>query len=194
MNDLAVCYADLGQHAEALKLHEQTLALRKAKLGPDHPYTIGSLLGVAHHLSELDRGAEAVPYIDECLMRGTLNQMKNAVYLRVRHFENSKDAAECRATAEMWEKVMGTDSGLLPLPSKMYVAAQIRAVTARVFRTNENAHAADDESDRAMAWLTQAVAAGFEDVAQIKKDKYLDALRDREDLKMLIRELEDRKN
>ena len=37
MNNLAVSYADLGRHAEALNLREETLALRKAKLGPDHP-------------------------------------------------------------------------------------------------------------------------------------------------------------
>ena len=37
MNNLALSYSDLGRHADALKLREETLALRKAKLGPDHP-------------------------------------------------------------------------------------------------------------------------------------------------------------
>ena len=43
MNNLANSYAALGRHAEALKLREETLALRKAKLGPDHPDTLRSM-------------------------------------------------------------------------------------------------------------------------------------------------------
>ena len=41
-----------------------------------------------------------------------------------------------------------------------------------------------------MEWLKQAVAAGFKDAAQMKKDKDLDAFRDREDFKKLLAELE----
>ena len=41
-----------------------------------------------------------------------------------------------------------------------------------------------------MDWLQQAVAAGYRNVAHIKKDNDLDALRDREDFKKLIAELE----
>ncbi len=37
MNDLANSYAALGRHGDALKLREETLALQKVKLGPDHP-------------------------------------------------------------------------------------------------------------------------------------------------------------
>ena len=59
MNNLAYSYQALGRHAEALKLHEETLALRKAKLGPDHPDTLVSRLGVASGLVQLGRGAEA---------------------------------------------------------------------------------------------------------------------------------------
>ena len=40
MDNLANSYAALGRHAEALKLREETLALQKAKLGPDHPDTL----------------------------------------------------------------------------------------------------------------------------------------------------------
>ena len=40
MNNLADSYDALGRHADALKLREETLALRKAKLGPDHPDTL----------------------------------------------------------------------------------------------------------------------------------------------------------
>ena len=47
MNDLAVWYNDLGRHVEALKLDEETLALKKEKLGANHPDTLWSMLEVA---------------------------------------------------------------------------------------------------------------------------------------------------
>jgi hypothetical protein len=40
-----------------------------------------------------------------------------------------------------------------------------------------------------MAWLTQAVAAGYKDVANMKKDKDLDALRGRADFRKVMAEL-----
>lgn len=52
---------------------------------------------------------------------------------------------------------------------------------------------ADDKTRQAkvdMDWLKQAVAAGFKDVAHMKQDTDLDALRDRDDFKKLIAELE----
>jgi tetratricopeptide (TPR) repeat protein len=55
MSDLADCYAALGRYAEALKLHEETLALRKAKLGPDHFHTLGSMSNVAKFYAALGR-------------------------------------------------------------------------------------------------------------------------------------------
>jgi hypothetical protein len=40
-----------------------------------------------------------------------------------------------------------------------------------------------------MAWLTKAVAAGYKNAAHMRKDKDLDALREREDFKKLLAEL-----
>ena len=48
MNNLANSYNDLGRNAEALKLHEEVLALRKARLGPDHPDTLKSMSNLAN--------------------------------------------------------------------------------------------------------------------------------------------------
>ena len=59
MSNLAISYADAGQNERALKLHEETLALRKAKLGPDHPDTLGTRLGIAGIKVKLGRAAEA---------------------------------------------------------------------------------------------------------------------------------------
>ena len=47
-----------------------------------------------------------------------------------------------------------------------------------------------DFADRAMESLRHAVKAGFKDAAQMAKDTDLDALREREDFKKLLTELE----
>jgi eukaryotic-like serine/threonine-protein kinase len=192
MHHLADSYAALGRYQDALKLHEETLALRNAKLGPDHAETLESMRGVAASLSKLDRGAEAVPLIDECLRRATgkvvhPRLIPTVVDLRLRHFEKAKDAAGCRATAEMWEALKRTDA------ESLYKAACYRAVAAAVLRAgNKSETATKDaaEADRAMAWLRQAVAAGFNDVESMKKDTDLDAVRSRDDFRKLLKELE----
>jgi hypothetical protein len=108
--------------------------------------------------------------------------------LRLRHFEKTRDAAGCRATAEMWERLQRTDAGSL------YNAACWRAVTAAVLSASDHTEAgakdAAAEADRALAWLKRAVAAGYKDAAHMKKDTDLDALRTQEEFKKLIAELE----
>ena len=87
----------------------------------------------------------------------------------------------------MWEKWNRTDAGSL------YAAACFRAVTAGVQAKTPGADAtrlANEDADKAMAWLTKAVAAGYKDAAHMKKDTDLDPLRDREDFKNLLAELE----
>ena len=60
-------YAALGRHAEALKLHEETLALQKARLGPDHPDTLTSMNNLAISYAALGRHAEALKLHEETL-------------------------------------------------------------------------------------------------------------------------------
>src|SRR5262249_21169113 len=164
----------LGRHADALALRQETLTLQKAKLGPDHPDTLLTMGGVAQSLVDLDRGTEAVPVIDYCVRRATgkvvhPRLLPGVMYLRLRHFEKTKDAAACRQTAEMWERLNRTDAGSL------YEAACMRAVTAAVFRAADKSPAgarqADAEADRAVAWLKQAVAAGYNNAGHMKQDK-----------------------
>jgi hypothetical protein len=75
-------------------------------------------------------------------------------------------------------------------PDSLYRAARMRAVTAAVLRAvNESAtsnQTADAEADRAMAWLTQAIASGFKKAAHMLRDTDLDALRDRTDFAKLV--------
>jgi len=188
MSNLADSYASLGRHADALKLYGETLALQKAKLGPDHPDTLRSMWGVAANLVALERGAEAVPVIDDCVERAAGKAVDPRLLtvvadLRLRHFEKAKDAAGCRQTAEMWEKLNRTDS------DSLYIAACYRAVTAAVIKLTPGAPAArlaNEQADGAMDRLKKAVAAGYKDIAHMANDKDLDALRDRGDFKKLI--------
>jgi hypothetical protein len=190
---VAVSFYVLGRHADALRLFEETLMLRKAKLGADHPDTLLSMGAVAASLVQLDRGAEAVPAIDECVRRATgrvvaPHLLQTVIDLRLRHFEKTKDAAGCRQTAEMWETLKRTDA------DSLYIAAGMRAVTAAVFRAADTSptgsQQADVEADRAIAWLRQAIAAGYKNAAHMKQDKDLDALRDRADFTKLVTKLE----
>jgi tetratricopeptide (TPR) repeat protein len=196
MLNLAACYHNLRRYADSLKLLEETQALNEGKLGPDHPQTLQIMWGRADSLIQLERGAEAVPIIDECVRRAVgkvvdPHLLPEAMRLRLRHFEKIKDGSGCRQSAEMWEKLNRTDAGSL------YYACRFRVVTATVLRAADNlpeaAKQVDAEADRAIAWLKQAVAAGFKDAAQMKKDTDLDALRNREDFQKLLAKLESKK-
>jgi serine/threonine protein kinase/tetratricopeptide (TPR) repeat protein len=189
----ALVLFDLGRRAEALKYHEETLALHKAVLGPDHPDTLWSMCNLAANYVRAGRLADARKLFDECLKRvagkdvdpGVIGQLTN---VRLRYFEKTKDAAGCRATTEMWEKLERTDS------DSLYKAAWMRAVTAAVIRVSDKSAAAVKdaaaEADRAMAWLKQAIAAGYADAEHMAKDEDLAALRDREDFKKLLADLQ----
>jgi serine/threonine protein kinase/tetratricopeptide (TPR) repeat protein len=190
---LGLILFDQGQHAEALALHEQALALSKVKHGLDHARTLGCMNTLAANYLTAGRDAEALKLLDESWKRvegkaGNPGLIGQVLCVRLRYFAKTKDAAGCRATAEMYEKMKRTDS------ESLYEAACMRAVTAAVTcDSDKSAAAVKDaaaEADRAMAWLKQAVAAGYKDAAHMKEDKDLDALRDREDFKKLLADLQ----
>ncbi len=151
--------------------------------------------GVAANLMKLDRSAEAVPLIDECLERAAKLKVQPNLLgladLRLKYFAKRKDSLGCRTTAELWEKLKRTDGGSL------YSAACYRAVTARVLRETDMSpdalKQADAEADQAMVWLRQAIAAGHANLKNLGQDTDLDALRDRADFQRLIGELKARK-
>jgi tetratricopeptide (TPR) repeat protein len=67
MHQVASAYRDLGRHAEALKLCEETLAGRAAKLGPDHPETLYSKELRAQLLFDSGRREEGLKSYEETL-------------------------------------------------------------------------------------------------------------------------------
>ena len=122
-------------------------------------------MGNSADTDQAESSAEAIPIIDRCLAHVPGKEHRAdfvlVADLRLRHFAKTKNAEECHKTAEMWEKIGSTDA------SSYYNAACIRAVTAAVILETDKSPAgkkkADEEADRAMHWLEQAIAAGFKD-------------------------------
>ena len=67
MNNLAVVYTVLGRFEEALKLHEETLQIRRRLFGPEHPSTLGSMNNLAELLVRQNRLEEAYRLHEETL-------------------------------------------------------------------------------------------------------------------------------
>ena len=65
MSTLGDSYEALGRHADALKIRQENLALRKAKLGPDHPDTLSSMNNLAESYAALGRDADALKLREE---------------------------------------------------------------------------------------------------------------------------------
>ena len=58
-----------GKLDRALPLYEETLALRKAKLGPDHPDTLTSMSNLARRYLDAGQFDRALPLFEETLAR-----------------------------------------------------------------------------------------------------------------------------
>jgi eukaryotic-like serine/threonine-protein kinase len=189
MKNVADSYVALKRHAEALKLRQETYALRKAKLGADHPDTLLSMEEVAESLHSLDRDAEALTMVDECLSLAKGKDVdpylvQQAYNMRLDHFQKTTNVSGCQQTIEKWEKLNLTNS------DSLFMSAAFRVGMANVRRAADKspaaAHEADADLDRAMAFLKQSVAAGFENASFLATDKDLDSLRNRADFKALM--------
>ncbi len=198
MGNLAISYYDLARYPEAQKLREETLALRRAKLGADHPYTLECMNGLADCLAALGRQAEAQKLREEtlALQKGKLgpdhpdtiesmNALADSYTAAARHAEAVKLHEE---TAAALERTKRTD------PRSALNAARYRAALAASIWAGDKSRGETKrvaaETDKAMEWLRQAVAAGYGSLAKLKEDKDLDILRDREDFKKLLAEAE----
>jgi len=198
MYNLANAYAEVGRDQEALKLREETLSLRKVKLGPDHPDTLRSMNNLANSYAHAGRNQEALKLYEEAfqLMKAmlgpnnpdTLISMGNLARSLVKLDRGREAMPIIRAAAEMCEKLHRTDA------HSLYEAACYRALTAAAIRDGkapsaEEMRLANEQAERAMTWLKQAVAADYAGAAHMAKDEDLDALRGREDFKKLLAEL-----
>jgi len=129
--------------------------------------------GVAECLVRLDRSAEAVPIIDECIRRAAGNDVHprvipDVMWLRLQLFETMRDAVGCLETAGKWEALKRNDA------QSLYQSSCFRAVCAAVIqetdRTPAGAAKAKEQADQATAWLKQAVAAGYKSAEHMEED------------------------
>ncbi len=64
-----MAYYDLGRLADSIRLQEDALTSRKAKLGPDHPDTLSSMNNLALAYMASGRLKDALPLMEETLKR-----------------------------------------------------------------------------------------------------------------------------
>jgi tetratricopeptide (TPR) repeat protein len=234
MNNLAVSYAALGRHTEAVKLIEETLALERARLGPDHPETLRSLYNLARSYAALGRTAEALKLREETLSRRkaklgpnhpdtllSMNNLADSYTALGRHADAFKLRQETLAlqktklgpdhpetlasmnnlalsyaalgryaeALKLFEKTLALHETKLGAkhPRTLLIMYNLACIHALMIPESPD-HV--KQADLAMRYLQKAVAAGYKDIALIKKDTDLDALRGRADFNKLISDLE----
>jgi serine/threonine protein kinase len=192
MNNVGVSYAALGRHAEAVQLYEEALALQKAKLGPDHSETLKSMHNLAESYFGLGRQIEALKLREETLAlrkaklgpdhRETLTSMNDLAESYCALGRQSEALKLCEEELALAKAKLGPDH-----PETLLSMYNIACIHGQMVSKSGDR---DKQADLAMESLKQAVAAGFDNVAQIKQDTDLGALRGREDFKKLVAELE----
>jgi len=189
-----------GQAVTALNWYQKAIATLESvvanepRLVPAREFLRNSHWGRAKALDALGRHAEAAQDWKRALAMddGSMQDEIRANFARSRLwvFQKNKDAAGCVAAAAEWEALKRSDTVWL------YGAACNRAICAAVIKEDPKTPAADavrlakEQGELAMAWLHKAVAAGYKNVEHLKKNKELDALRDREDFKNLLADVE----
>jgi tetratricopeptide (TPR) repeat protein len=192
MNGLANCYFDLGRYAEALQLHEETLALRKLKLGPGHPDTLISMYNVANCYAALGRLTEALQLREQtlALQKAKLGPDHPDTLATMYILANTYAALGRHAEAlKLREETLALRKAKLGAGHPDTLASMYNVACAHALLVPKSTDRAK-QAGLAMECLKRAVAAGYKDLAQIKKDTDLDALRGRDDFKKLLAELE----
>jgi tetratricopeptide (TPR) repeat protein len=192
MQHVAESLLVLGRKDEALKVAEESLALHRSKLGSGHLDTIQSMLTLAEVYSALNRNAEAVKLGEEGLAyRKSKLGPDHPRTLQAMNYLATFYAAVGRYadSLKLLEETLALQKAKLGPNHRATVITiyNIACGNALLIPKVSDGH---KQAELAMDWLNQAVAGGFKDVAQIKKDTDLDALRGRDDFKKLVAELE----
>src|SRR5262249_33428101 len=115
MNNLASSYSDLGRHAEALKLYEETLARRKVKLGPGHPSTIRTIYDIAcTHALMIATADNRTKQADTAM--DWIRQAVAAGYKNVEHLKEDKDLDPLRGREDFRKLIAALEVNAVPKP------------------------------------------------------------------------------
>ncbi|WP_148088527.1 FxSxx-COOH system tetratricopeptide repeat protein [Streptomyces sp. PanSC9] len=66
-NNLANAYQDIGDHTQAISLHQQTLEIRTRILGPEHPHTLTTRNNLASTYQNAGDHTRAIPLLEQTL-------------------------------------------------------------------------------------------------------------------------------
>jgi serine/threonine protein kinase/Flp pilus assembly protein TadD len=186
-------FRDGGQSEAALDWFKKAITTLEPVLAQEPRLTIArEFLRNSHWsralaLDDLGRRTEATRDWERAL---ELDDGANGATFRLRILRNKRDAAGCLAAAAEFEAL--NPGGTVG----MYEAACNRAVCAAAILEDPKTPAADatrlarEQADLAMAWLRKTIDAGYHNAVLVKHDTNLDALREREDFKKLLAELE----
>jgi hypothetical protein len=163
-------------------------------LGPDHPETFGAAVNLGNSYTGLGRHADAVKLYEE-----TLANMRIKIPDHPYTFNCMMGLAGGYANLGLDAKARSLGEETLKLTKAKF--GERHPMTARMtwnmacLYAGMAARSTEPEKDKELAvdCLKQAIAAGFTNVEKIKKDTDLDPLRDRENFKKLIAELEAKK-
>jgi serine/threonine protein kinase len=210
-NNLGHLLRDTGRMKEADAAYTEALAIQK-QLVADFPKVLDYRNGLAGTLFNLANAAnvrrdfaaarrlldEAFPYHREVLQANPRNSEYRSYY------RNSLVvlAQSCAGLGDRPAALAATtkrhDLGWDPAVDA-YEAAGMLAHCVPIVEKNDKLDATKRHAekqfyaDQAIAILRDAVAKGYRDIEHMKKDKTLDALRQREDFKNLLAELETKK-
>jgi eukaryotic-like serine/threonine-protein kinase len=194
MVPLGDTYRAVGRYDDAVKLLTEAADLRKATLGPDHSDTLYARDRLAMCYYLLGRYTDALKCYEETLASGkarlgadhpeNLDRMMQVAKCLVALHRGPEALPMIREVIATSEKRNRTDALAL------YNAACSHAVAASALRASNKAGDAAQEAERAMDWLRRAIGAGYHDALLMKEDTDLSSLRDREDFKKLLADLE----
>jgi eukaryotic-like serine/threonine-protein kinase len=105
---------------------------------------------------------------------------------RVRHLLREQKLPDAVVSAKLMKGLAGHE------PDQLYIAARAYALCAGAAKA-PSPPTRGELADEAMALLKQAVAKGYEDIDHLKGDEDLKALRERDDYKKLLKDLEEKK-
>jgi eukaryotic-like serine/threonine-protein kinase len=194
MVPLGDTYRAVGRYDDAVKLLTDAVNLRKVALGPEHSDTLYARDRLAMCYYLLGRYADALKTYEETLALGkaklgpdhpeTLDRMTQVAKCLAALHRGPEALPIIRQVIASSEKQNRTDALAL------YNAACSHAVAASALRACNKPGDAAHEAELAMDWLKRAIAAGFHDALLVKGDTDLAALRDRDDFKKTLTDLE----
>jgi serine/threonine-protein kinase len=207
-HNLGMTLTKLGQTREALEILRAAQAPSE-RMAREHPGVVQYQLDLAHGLLTLggalqkdgqaDEAAAAYEKgieVHEKLHKANPDDPQNRAglveslrYLGITEQERKRPAAAAKAYRRALE-ILGGQAA--PSPEQLYTLACCHARLGAMATTAGSGLSADDgrgEADKALAALSRAVAAGYNDAEELRTDKDLDTLRQREDFKKLLTEL-----